>query len=305
MGNKDSEVESILSDQIVVGKKDDRCAPTLEFTDKSCIPLNLLIEMAKAYNKSFKQNQIKLHKNINAMETLNPTKYKRYLLKEFSEKFKKECDNQRCWIKQGFLKNAEESIQEKLKENVHRPEGPEGKWTWLNTININEVMEQYEDKYKDFKFLGAVPIDFDELEPLGIANLDFKKLKSEGKTKLGIVFNLDEHFKGGSHWVAGYTDLNKNQVYFFDSYGVEPEQRIRTFLRRCTGECDFTKVKKGGSNKSDIQHNKIRHQQKGSECGVYSINFILRLLKGETFDEITNNITLDEEVNKCRKVYFT
>jgi Ulp1 family protease len=65
------------------------------------------------------------------------------------------------------------------------------------------------------------------------------------------------------------------------------------------------KLKKGGSNKSDIQHNKIRHQQKGSECGVYSINFILRLLKGETFDEITNNITLDEEVNKCRKVYFT
>ena len=300
----DQDIESVQSEQIILDEKDKKCAPTIEFSDKSCIPLNLLIEMAHAYNKTFKTNQIKLHKNIDTMETLNPTKYKRYLLKEFSERFKDVCDNQRCWIKQGFLKNADAKVKKQLTDGVHRPSGPKGKWTWLNTININDVMGQYEDKYKDFKFLGAVPIDFDDLYPLGIADLDFEKLKKEGINRIGIIFNLDEHYKGGSHWVAGYADLNNNQVYFFDSYGIPPERRIRKFLRRCANACECFNDK-DSKLESDITYNKVRHQQKNSECGVYSINFILRLLKGETFEDITNNITLDEEVNKCRNVYFT
>ena len=41
-----------------------------------------------------------------------------------------------------------------------------------------------------------------------------------------------------------------------------------------------------------IKFNQTRHQFKNSECGVYSINFILRLLKGETFEFICDNITI-------------
>ena len=32
---------------------------------------------------------------------------------------------------------------------------------WLSTSNIEKVCNQFEDKYNDFMFLGAVPIDFD------------------------------------------------------------------------------------------------------------------------------------------------
>lgn len=291
-------IDSVDSKDIIKDKKDENCAPNINFEDGSCIPLNLLLEMAYAYNKSFKNDKIKLHKNISSMETLNPKKYKRYLLKEFSNKLK-QCDNQRCWIKQGFLKNANKKAFEILKTGIYRPKGPKGQFTWLNTININEVMEQYQKKYSDFKFLGAVPVDFDDLLPLGIADLDYEKLKKEGKTKLGIIFNLDEHYKPGSHWVASYVDLSDNKVYYFDSYGLPPEQRIRKFLRRCNKACG------GNEDDKDIKHNKIRHQQEGSECGVYSINFILRLLKGSSFEDITNNITSDKNVNKCRKVYFS
>ena len=48
----------------------------------------------------------------------------------------------------------------------------------------------------------------------------------------------------------------------------------------------------------------MKHQQGNSECGVYSINFILRLLKGKSFDHITSKRLSDEKVNKCRNVYF-
>jgi hypothetical protein len=54
----------------------------------------------------------------------------------------------------------------------------------------------------------------------------------------------------------------------------------------------------------DIRYNHIQHQFNNSECGVYSINFIIRLVGGESFDSVINNITKDEEMNANRKIYF-
>ena len=61
-----------------------------------------------------------------------------------------------------------------------------------------------------------------------------------------------------------------------------------------------------GFNESsiDLRHNTTPHQRGNSECGVYSINFILRLLKGKNFDHITRKRLDDKKVNKCRNVYF-
>lgn len=277
--------------------RDYRCAPSKKFNDGSCISLDILIHMAEIYNESNK-NKIILSSKL---ETLNPKKYKRYLVKEFSQRLDDICDNQRCWIKQDFVKRMDKKIKNDLSKNTYRPKGTQGRFDWLSTTNIDQVIKQYEDKYQDFKFLGTVPIDFDDLPGLGIKNLNFMDLINNNKTKIGIVFNLDEHHKSGSHWVSMYSDLKKGNVYFFDSYGLKPEKRIRKFMRRVTRfiENDLT-------NKNvDVRHNKNRHQYKNSECGVYSINFIVRQLNGETFDDITSNKILDNKMNKCREVYFT
>ena len=53
-----------------------------------------------------------------------------------------------------------------------------------------------------------------------------------------------------------------------------------------------------------IRYNRVQHQYKDTECGVYSINFIIRLLEGETFDEISNNPTKDDVMNQNRHIYF-
>ena len=55
---------------------------------------------------------------------------------------------------------------------------------------------------------------------------------------------------------------------------------------------------------NDIKYNQIQHQFEDTECGVYSINFIVRLVGGETFTDITNNIKNDDFMNNCRKSYF-
>lgn len=277
-------------------ENDKKCAPGKIFSNGSCIELDVLIELAKAYNDEHTNKQISL---ISKLDTLNPKKYKRYLIKELKHNLKDICDDQTCWIKQDFVKRMKNEAQDRLKTRTLRPVGPQGKFTWLDTLNINKVMTQYQDQYNDFKFLGAVPIDFDLLPQLGIKDLDCGKLMKEGINKIGIVFNLDEHYKSGSHWVAAFSDLKEKKIYFSDSYGTRPEPRIRALLRRIARFCS-----NGTGKDAQIDYNKTQHQQGGSECGVYSINFILRLLKGESFEKISSVRLSDEEVNKCRDVYF-
>lgn len=292
----DDIIESIRSSDISVNEYDKKCAPSGKFSNSSCIPLNILIDMANAYNKSGENSKIKLYKNF---ETLNPTKYKKYLLKEFKNNLGSSCKTQICWTKQDFINNMQEATREELIKYTFRPEGPEGRFEWLNTININEVMKQYEAKYKDFIFFGAIPINFDELPVLGIKNINYKNLLDKGKTKLGFIFNLDRHDQDGSHWVALFVNLSDGLIYFFDSYGLPPKQEIRTLMRRIYRFCEFSI-----GNKIISDHNKIRHQFDNSECGVYSINFIIRMLNGDKFEKICQDKTPDDVINKFRNEYF-
>lgn len=294
----EKELDSIRSSEVNPNNNlDKKCAPGINFENGSCIPLDILIEMANAYNMENPTNLITLYPSF---ETLNRIKYKKYLLKEFKKRLDNICTTQNCWLNQSFINNMDMNMKFKLRKQTFRPEGPQGKFDWLNTININDTMLQYENKYNDFKFIGAVPIDFDDLPTLGIKNLDLNNLVQSGKVKIGIIFNLDESYKSGSHWVASFANLKEGKIYFYDSYATPPEQRIRKYMRRLANFCqNELKIK-------DViaTHNKIRHQYGDSECGVYSINFILRLLRGDTFDEICNSKTTDEMVNQCRKVYF-
>lgn len=270
----------------------DKCAPGTEFTDGSCISVDVLKEMALAYNKEYPDKVVNLDMK---MDTLHPGTFKRHLVKEFSERLSDICEEQTCWVKQKFTKKMKQAMKEELERATFRPKGPKGKFTWLNTVNINEVMSQYENKFPDFKFLGAVPIDFDSLPHLNIRDMDKSTLLRQGKSKIGIVFNLDEHWQPGSHWVSMYADFNKKEVYFFDSYGVRPEKRIRNLMDR---------LSKSMGDDAKIAYNEKRHQRKNSECGVYSMNFIIRSLNGENFEDITENIVDDDKINKCRSIYF-
>lgn len=287
---------SIRSSEIrPTDENDMKCAPTKKFENGSCIPLNVLVDMAKAYNEDNSNNQIKLSATH---ETVNPIKYKRYLIKQFKNKLNK-CENQQCWTKQPFMKRLNENVQHDLKKETFRPKGPGGKFTWLNTNNIDQVMEQYESKYPEFKFLGAVPIDFDKLPAYGIKDLNFKKLVNDGKTKLGFIFNTDPHYKSGQHWISMFADLNKGTCYFFDSYGLPPEEEVRKLMRR------IANFVKSTGKEPIMDHNKMQHQRLSSECGIYSIAFILRMLKGDEFETINTVRVPDKEINECRQVYFS
>jgi len=276
---------------------DKRCAPTIKFDNGSCIGLSMLVEMAKAYNKDAGNSEIVLRDDLN---TLNPNKYKKYLLSEFNKRLGDKCTTQKCWTEQKFINKMQQFHKDELKKYTFRPKGPEGRFEWLNTLHINDIMGQYEKKYQDFKYLGTVPIDFDDFDEFGIKNLNYLDLVKSGKTKLGVVYNLDKHNQSGSHWVSTYADLKKGELYFFDSYAVRPPPEVRKYMRRLT---NFV-IDDMGIEDPIVNYNHKRHQYENSECGVYSINFILRLLRGDTFEQICGSRKHDRKINKCRNVYF-
>jgi hypothetical protein len=300
-------IESINSSELEPkDKMDKKCAPGIKFDAGSCIDLAVLIEMVNAYNKTNPNTAIKMHPN---METLNPRKYKKYLVKNIQKRLDNKCTTQSCWADQGFVRSMEKMAKEKLKNYTFRPDGPDGQFEWLNTININKVMAQYEQQYPDFLFLGAVPMDFDDIPSLGIADLNFSKLMDEGKTKLGVIFNLDESWKSGSHWTAGFfsIDINKSasECFYYDSYSSNAPPRVRRLMRRFVKFCQSIGVK---DIRADYNH--IRAQYGGADCGNFSIRFITRMLSGDSFEDICNdkptrdNKHPDKEVNLCRNVYF-
>ena len=276
-------------------EEDKKCAPGKNYKEGSCFTVDDLYKVVQSYNKNFK-DKIILKKD------------KKYLLKELNNKLKNVCNNQQCWLKLQFMKEIND---QNLLKNTFRPDGPDRGTKWLSTTDIDKVMNQYHQEFNDFVFLGAVPLDFEDIG-MGFKNLEFDKLVKDNKNKIGMVINLDTHDKSGSHWVGLYSDLKDKHIYFFDSYGHKPEKEIQNFMNKIKKWMN-NKYRLGNdsegklfdTNNIDIRYNTNRHQYKNSECGVYSMNFIIRLLRGEGFAKIEKSKVIDDEMNKCRKVYFS
>ena len=285
-------ISDIKISDIQVSKEEQQCAPHLSFENGSCIPLEILVELAEAYNKNNNNNHIKLDKS--ALITI-PNKYKKYLVSQLKKRIK---GNQTEWIKQNFTKNMDPEKKEQLKEHTFRPDGPQGQFEWLSTLDINYTIQQYQNKYDDFVFLGAVPIDFNDLDYYPFKKINFNDFLKNNKSRLGVVFNLDRHDQGGSHWVSLFIDLKKAQIYFSDSVGYPPGKEILDFMNRVKKFLQSRKMN------VDMRVNETQHQKGNSECGVYSINWILRLLKGKSFDHLTKKRLDDKKINTCRIKYF-
>ena len=94
------------------------------------------------------------------------------------------------------------------------------------------------ERGSDFYFAGAVPIDFDFDFGVGmcvsreLCSFDMMSLVKKNKYKLGIVFNLDPHYKSGSHWTSLFSDFKTGGIYYFDSYASKPPKEVMILMDR-------------------------------------------------------------------------
>ena len=177
-------------------------------------------------------------------------------------------------------------------------------YEWITSVEMTNIMKQYEQTYKCFEFMGPSPIDFDSHKMFGecvwedICQFDLKKLLKRGKTKIGIIFNLDPHYLEGSHWICVFIDTTKGNIYYFDSYGERPPKRVTRFMEK------IKKQSKNIGKSYTIFSNKRRHQYSISECGMYCLYIIIELLKGADFNKIIKKRIVDRDIKNLRISYF-
>lgn len=231
-------------------KKLQQCSPKNKNKTVTCFSMDSLIKIAKTYNKQFPDDKIDI--SSYNFEVSRRGKKKKHdpidynednrirLWNEIQSKFRgfTPCNEDYCILKSSKVKGL--PIEELEKD--FRPEMPET-WLgnpqeWLSTVDIQQVMKQYVDDNEDFTFMGPVPIDFDHKFSFGrcvsneLCKINLDKLYSRGIKRIGIIFNLDPHYKGGSHWVCLFVDIHKGGIYFIDSTGASPPKEVEKLMER-------------------------------------------------------------------------
>ena len=259
--------------------KKDTCAPTAEETPFSCYSNKELQQLKTVYNnnKTYRRKVKGTSAKAIWMElaTLLPCKQESCFATTLNVRTK------------AFAPKAPAS----WKKEAHE---------WLSSLEFLKLFKQYEEAFPDFKFFGPSAADYDfkmkngKCEFDDMCTLDVRKLPPQIK-KLGVVFNLDDHTKDGSHWVAMYVSISKKEVYYFDSSGEKIPSEIYRFYKQIKAQ--------DGSYKF-FQNYPVVHQRGESECGIYSIFFILSMMYREDFSVFTKQRWKDMTMNKLRKKMF-
>lgn len=274
-----------------------QCGPEGNKKGYTCIRDESICKLKTLWNKRHPDNKIK---NTTIKKTWGTLK----------KKLKNVCNKESCWLQQKF---AKKEMGNEL--NVaFAPESPK-KWKknpneWLSSTDIIAVMKQYERKYKCFNFIGPSPIDYDTHKMYGecvweeLCHFDLNKELNDGKRKIGIIFNLDPHYKNGSHWVSLYIDIKKQSIFYFDSVGKSIPSQIKKFVKEVQRQ-GLQLVKQEPINFTFDQNHPKEHQMGDTECGIYSLYFIIHMIEDKHDGEyFKTHVITDKCVEKFRKVYF-
>jgi hypothetical protein len=217
-----------------------------------------------------------------------------------------DANNQRTLLQALPLSRARKDL---LAKYYLRPAYPE-QWKtspkeWLDSNDIRYVMQQYEEAQPDFVFLGPFPIDFASPDPYEkdktkclieeMCKLNLDREELEGKKYIGIIFNLDRHDRGGSHWVAAFIDIIKNKCYYFDSYGMRPPSQIYRFMQWLTIQEPTMELARNGA----------RFQRSKSECGMFCMYFIISMLRGMNYQRFCTGRPPDSLMFILRKWMYS
>jgi hypothetical protein len=222
--------------------------------------------------------------------------------------YNKSCNKESCWVK----KLIKDKRLEKDLLDAFAPKSPDD-WKknpneWLSSIDILSVMSQYEKKYKCFEFLGPSPIDFDTKMIYGecvweeLCHFNLENMIKNGKFKIGIIFNTDPHYKSGSHWISLFINCKKSTIFFFDSAGDPVPTEIKKLVDKIIEQGH--NLNKRIDFKFD-QNYPVEHQYGNTECGIYSLFFIVHMLQDKISQHyLKTHILKDEYMQQFRKVYF-
>ena len=280
--------------------KPKHCSPGNNDVEGSCLDDDIVIKVAKALNTMSKKDKKLVSINLNR----SPEDIHGDVCKEISKI--SNCSSEACWQKIQSLMNHLGSSKEEFKSSF-KPLMPK-EWIkdyneWLSTFEIEDCLKQHMDSDKNFYFYGAVPMDFKKCSVSNLCNFNMKKHLDKGESKIGIVFNTDPSTKDGEHWISMYMDLGKHNgpdygIYYFDSFGRKPSKEVTELIQKAI------KQGKKCKRKPLYFYNDHSYQKANSQCGMYAIHFIKKMLEGLSFEEYLDTELNDKLMIQLRNEYF-
>lgn len=284
-------------------KKNNKTKKNFEYT--KCGPLS----GDKIYTCYNSKQLIKLR---NIWNTRRPDKIikendSRTIWSKLREYLNNSCTQESCWLRHNIFKH----IVDKSMLNVFSPLRP-GKWDknpkeWLTGEDIEKVMKQYEKKYKHFEFIGPTPIDYDTIESYGVCvweelcKFNLQSFLKRNIKEIGIIFNLDKHTGPGTHWVSMFIDIPHKKIYYYDSVGDAIPKQINKLVENIKNQQATINT----DTNFKLLINKKEHQKRNSECGVYSLHFIISMLTRKiSWESFQKTRFSDDYINKYRDIYF-
>lgn len=277
--------------------KKKQCAPKKnKMQDFTCYDNDSLLKIRNLWNARHKDMKI---------ETTVP----REIWNELKIKMKSACDSESCWLNQKFMENG---LDSKLLKYTFAPKSPD-KWkknhnTWLNSLDIEKVMKQYEHEYPAFRFIGPTPIDFDKhtyentcvWDDLCKFELKDYLDKSPSVNKIGVIFNTDPHDKSGAHWISLFIDIKKEFIFFFDSNGTKMPNEVKKFAEKVIEQARKQKIKL-----QLVTNTQFSHQKGNTECGMYSLYMLITLLtEAHDYTFFKTTKISDDAMEALRDKYF-
>jgi len=309
------------------------CSPAKKNNvESSCYSASELVMIKNAYNKHHSKStsgsaSTDPRSGTNRIRATNPDQ----ILKELRDK-NAHCTTELCWL------NAvsDRGLREKIQKETFRPLQP-AEWrkkpnAWLSNFDIDAVIQQYEAAYPEFVFLGPTPIDFDSEKDDGkcvteeICGLSLSKQWAAGKRKIGVIYNLDTSDGPGTHWVSMFMDMSDHEpyIFYFNSTAEPMPKEVRDLMDRIQEQWLALPLPKGVSHKKKLveytSDDKVEHQHSNTECGMYSLFFIITCLTRKVggFQTLGSGLTREKIIEmfagkiripdrymlKFRKLYF-
>ena len=219
-------------------------------------------------------------------------------------KDKLDCDTETCVIK-SLADNydkylSKDKVQDALLK-YYKPVGPANDFGLLSNFNIDDVLSQYAQKYKNFLHVKFQMRDFEE-RGTDLSRLDLAKKIAEGFKTFGVVLNTDYSTGRGIHWFCIFGDFREKDIKleYFNSSGREPLPEVQKWLKNTEH-----RLRRDTKRNVEVIYTANRPlQDDNHSCGVWCLAYIwLRLEDVPTSWFSPKNIN-DSIMHKLRSYLF-
>lgn len=171
--------------------------------------------------------------------------------------------------------------------------------TWLSNLNIDEIMRYYTKKYPQFYYHFALGVDLERKEGNqcyygNLCDFNLKDLIDNKQECFGVVLNTQSIDYSGEHWTAIFISLKRKEIIFYNSTTDTPKEEVQIFLKRKQDESAELY-----SEPFPIKYNTIVHQKSNTECGMFSVYFLIQMIKDIPFETFIKDPEINDKNMIC------